>query len=195
MLFRSIAVAVRVTFSGDPRVESSPLPGASGTAGSSELPDSSRWLQHHHGELRAGKPLSVLKTAAVVTSHDRAISTPASGAHAVLARTPANFTAVLADHQAAWRRLLHLFSLDLHADGQTQLVLNLHVFHLLQVLTPHTEELDVGVPARGLHGEGYRGHIFWDDLFVLPLVTSRLPSITRSVLNYRWRRQIGRAHV
>ncbi|MDN3481244.1 beta-phosphoglucomutase family hydrolase [Arthrobacter sp. APC 3897] len=178
-----IAVAVRVTFRADAPVHSSRLPGAF-RAGA----DSSRWLQHHHGQLRDGEPLGVLKTAAVVTSRDRAISTPASGAHAVLARTPADFSAVLADHQAAWRRLLHLFTLDLHADGQTQLVLNLHVFHLLQVLTPITEELDVGVPARGLHGEGYRGHIFWDDLFVLPLVTSRLPSITRSVLNYRWRR-------
>ncbi|WAP50573.1 hypothetical protein OL239_11040 [Arthrobacter sp. ATA002] len=178
-----IAVAVRVTFSGGTEVDSSPVPRASRPAA-----DSSRWIQHHRGNLRDGQPLRVLKTAVVVTSHDRAISTPATGARAVLARTPGNFTAVLADHEAAWRRLLHLFSCDLHADGQTQLVLNLHVFHLLQVLTPHTEELDVGVPARGLHGEGYRGHIFWDDLFVLPLVTSRLPSITRSVLNYRWRR-------
>ncbi len=41
--------------------------------------------------------------------------------------------------------------------SQAQLILNLHVFHLLQTLTTHTAELDAGVPARGLHGEGYRG--------------------------------------
>ncbi|MFJ6000631.1 glycosyl hydrolase family 65 protein [Arthrobacter sp. NPDC092385] len=62
------------------------------------------------------------------------------------------------------------------------------MFHLLQTLSEHTADLDAGVPARGLHGEGYRGHIFWDDLFVLPLITSRLPWVTRSLLEYRWRR-------
>ncbi len=178
-----IAVAVRVTFSGDTPVASRPLPAAPGSAAASE-----RWLQHHDGFLHAGQPLVVLKTAVVVTSHDRAISSPVSAARAVLDRSPEDFAQILAEHRAAWLRLLAFFRFDLHSDGQTQLILNLHVFHLLQVLTPHVEELDVGVPARGLHGEGYRGHIFWDDLFVLPLVTSRLPSITRSVLNYRWRR-------
>ena len=178
-----IAVGVRVTFSGGTSMESRSLAGASRKPRESE-----RWLQHHHGLLDAGKPLVVMKTAVLVTSRDRAISSPLDAAHAVLARTPAVFSAIQADHRAAWLRLLALFRFDLHTDGQTQLILNLHVFHLLQVLTPHIEDLDVGVPARGLHGEGYRGHIFWDDLFVLPLVTSRLPSITRSVLDYRWRR-------
>ncbi len=49
-------------------------------------------------------------------------------------------------------------------------------------------ELDVGVPARGLHGEGYRGHVFWDDALVLPLLTYRLPELTRELLRYRYRR-------
>ena len=130
----------------------------------------------------------VTKTVTMVTSHDRAISSPLSGALAVLARAPARFNDLLAPHEAAWRRLQRLFTVELDADPQSQLILNLHVFHLLQTITPHTAELDVGVPARGLHGEGYRGHVFWDDLFVLPLVTSRLPSVARALLDYRWRR-------
>ena len=68
------------------------------------------------------------------------------------------------------------------------MILNLHVFHVLQALSPHKAELDAGVPARGLHGEGYRGHIFWDELFVLPLLTARMPSVSRSLIDYRWRR-------
>jgi trehalose/maltose hydrolase-like predicted phosphorylase len=31
------------------------------------------------------------------------------------------------------------------------------------------------VPARGLNGEAYRGHVFWDELYVLPFLTFRLP--------------------
>jgi alpha,alpha-trehalase len=48
--------------------------------------------------------------------------------------------------------------------------------------------LDVGVPSRGWHGEAYRGHIFWDELFIFPLLNLRIPEITRSLLMYRYRR-------
>ncbi len=67
-------------------------------------------------------------------------------------------------------------------------MLHLHLFHLLQTLSPHSVDLDVGVPARGLHGEAYRGHVFWDELFVLPVLNLRLPELTRALLLYRYRR-------
>ncbi|MFB9836906.1 glycosyl hydrolase family 65 protein, partial [Actinoallomurus acaciae] len=47
---------------------------------------------------------------------------------------------------------------------------------------------DVGVPARGLHGEAYRGRVFWDELFVLPFLSLRFPEVVRALLRYRWRR-------
>ena len=46
------------------------------------------------------------------------------------------------------------------------------------------------MPARGLHGEAYRGHIFWDELFIFPVLNLRLPTITRSLLRYRYRRVV-----
>jgi HAD superfamily hydrolase (TIGR01509 family) len=180
-----IALAVRVSFSGEPNSMVRSLP-ASTLASSAER--NPPWLQNHHANASDGKSLVICKTAAIVSSRDRAVSSPLTGAYAVLRRTPEDFQAAVAAHETSWKHLLDLFTFDLHADRETQLVLNLHVFHLLQTLTPHTADLDAGVPARGLHGEGYRGHIFWDDLFVLPLVTSRLPSVTRSLLDYRWRR-------
>jgi alpha,alpha-trehalase len=69
-------------------------------------------------------------------------------------------------------------------------ILRLHTFHLLQTTSVHTMtmDLDVGVPARGWHGEAYRGHIFWDELFIFPLLNLRLPEVTRSLLMYRYRR-------
>jgi len=42
--------------------------------------------------------------------------------------------------------------------------------------------------ARGWNSEAYRGHIFWDELFIFPLLNWRLPEITRRVLMYRYRR-------
>jgi len=146
-------------------------------------------LYMHRFELPAGDgvPVTVTKTVAVASSRDHAISSPLAGAEAVLARS-GGFEALLAEHQRAWSLLLAPFIIESDAPSQAQLILNLHVFHLLQTLTPHTAELDAGVPARGLHGEGYHGHIFWDELFVLPILNSRLPALARELIDYRWRR-------
>src|ERR1044072_2817221 len=77
---------------------------------------------------------------------------------------------------------------DVRVPGEAGRVLRLHLFHVLQTLSPHTAELDVGVPARGLHGEAYRGHVFWDELFVLPYLNLHFPEVSRALLNYRYRR-------
>lgn len=137
---------------------------------------------------RDGEPVTVDKTVAVYTSRDAAIASPRLAALGELDAAPAGFDDLLPAHAAAWVRLWERFGVDLDVDTQTRLVLNLHVFHLLQILSAHTADLDVGVPARGLHGEGYRGHVFWDELFVLPVLTAHMPQVSRALLDYRWRR-------
>lgn len=138
--------------------------------------------------VRDGQAIRVDKTVAVVTSRDHAIAAPGQSALDQLARAPVGVNGLLPGHEMAWDRLWRRFRIDIDADRDTQLVLNLHVFHLLQTISPHTAELDAGVTARGLHGEGYRGHVFWDELFVQPLITAHLPAVTRSLLDYRWHR-------
>ena len=59
---------------------------------------------------------------------------------------------------------------------------------MLQTVAAAGADLDAGVPARGLHGEGYRGHVFWDEMFVYPMLTLRRPELTRALLRYRYRR-------
>ena len=54
--------------------------------------------------------------------------------------------------------------------------------------SPHNEQLDVSIPARGLNGEAYRGHIFWDEMFVLPVYFIHFKEIAKSILMYRYRR-------
>ncbi|MEC5193317.1 MULTISPECIES: HAD family hydrolase [unclassified Arthrobacter] len=163
--------------------------GGSGPAGAA-VTEELGGLHTHRFELSvaAGEPVTILKTVAVASSRDHAIAAPLTAVKDVLARAPEGFAALLSEHQAAWAILLAPFVIELDDGSQAQLILNLHVFHLLQTLTTHTAELDAGVPARGLHGEGYRGHVFWDELFVLPLLNSRLPSVARELVDYRWRR-------
>ncbi|MDD7966149.1 glycosyl hydrolase family 65 protein [Actinomycetospora lemnae] len=136
----------------------------------------------------AGRSARIDKTVAVVSSRDRAISTPVQGALDELARAPVDVAGLLAAHEAAWARLWSRFHVRLHADRDAQLVLHLHLFHLLQAVGPHSADLDSGVPARGLHGEGYRGHVFWDELFVLPVMTMHMPEVSAALIEYRWRR-------
>jgi alpha,alpha-trehalase len=73
-------------------------------------------------------------------------------------------------------------------DREAQRILRLYSFHLLQCASRHTRDLDAGIPARGWHGEAYRGHIFWDELIIFPFFNLRVPEITRSLLLYRYRR-------
>ncbi|MDH4094172.1 MAG: glycoside hydrolase family 65 protein [Betaproteobacteria bacterium] len=141
-----------------------------------------------HAELAEGETLRIEKVVALYTSRDRAISECGAAARAAVARAP-EFAALAAGHSLAWQQLWRRFDMALQDGGErTQRILRLHVFHLLQTASPNTIGLDAGVPARGLHGEAYRGHIFWDELFIFPLLNLRLPEVTRALLLYRYRR-------
>ena len=143
--------------------------------------------QEISAEIERSRPLTVEKIVALSTSRDDAISEPAQSArwHAGHA---ASFEELLRQHQVSWHHLWRRFHIEIANDYETSRVLNLHVFHLLQTVSEHCADLDVGVPARGLHGEGYRGHIFWDDLRIFPSLTLRVPQHTRALLLYRYRR-------
>lgn len=52
----------------------------------------------------------------------------------------------------------------------------------------HSKDIDFGIPARGLHGEAYRGHIFWDELYILPYYIYYFPEAAKATLMYRYRR-------
>ncbi len=138
-------------------------------------------------EVAAGEPVVVEKVTSTFTSRDHAISEPLLAAREAVAEA-GGFEQLLADHRVAWDNIWRRFRLTLTDHDRPRLVLNLHLFHVLQTLSPHTAELDVGVPARGLHGEGYRGHFFWDEVFVFGLLNTRFPQVTRELLRYRYRR-------
>ncbi|MBQ0865779.1 glycoside hydrolase family 65 protein [Streptomyces sp. RK75] len=135
--------------------------------------------------LRSGVSVHVDKTVAMFMSGDRGISEPLGAATEAVGRA-AGFPELLVSHRRAWRHLWQRAHLDV--PGTTGRILRLHLFHILQTLSPHTAGLDVGVPARGLHGEAYRGHVFWDELFVLPYFDLHFPEVSRALLNYRHRR-------
>ncbi|MEE6176239.1 trehalose-phosphatase [Mycobacterium sp. 050134] len=138
-------------------------------------------------EMSAGQSITCEKVATIFTGRDPAISEPASAALQQLVAA-GRYGELHDQHAGAWTRLWEQCNIGLADSDDALRVLRLHFVHLLQTISPHTAELDAGVPARGLHGEAYRGHIFWDSLFVSPVLNFRMPNVSRSLLLYRYRR-------
>ena len=151
-----------------------------------------RIFQEFVVDLAEGAEVRVEKIVSFFTSRDKAISECGMEAHGAVARAD-SFESLLESHVRSWEHLWRRFEVDfIHGEPEesdrTEIILRLYIFHLLQTTSTHTMDLDVGVPSRGWHGEAYRGHIFWDELFIFPMLNLRLPEITRSLLMYRFRR-------
>ena len=143
-------------------------------------------------QLERGRPATVEKIVALYTSRDRAIAESRHDARVAVAGT-GDFAELLARHARAWLSAWNRFDIVMDSANEwTETVLHLHIFHLLQTLSPHTAHLDAGVPARGWNGEAYRGHVFWDELFVFPFINFQGPSLAGALLEYRHAR-IGAA--
>src|ERR687892_97305 len=136
-------------------------------------------------ELEEGRPATVEKVVALYTSRDRAVSESRADAQLTVAGAE-DFQGLLARHEGAWNSLWNRFDIKLDSTNEwAETVLHLHILHLLQTVSPHTLHLDVGVPARGWHGEAYRGHIFWDELFIFPFYNFQRPILASALLDYR----------
>ncbi len=87
-----------------------------------------------------------------------------------------------------WEEIWDRIDVKIEGDRLAQKLMRLHLYHLMITTSPLNASIDAGIPARGLHGEAYRGHIFWDELFILPIYNLNFPDVARSVLMYRFRR-------
>jgi len=75
---------------------------------------------------------------------------------------------------------------DVQIDGDREMQqgLRFNIFHLLQSAGRRGT---TSIPAKGLSGEGYEGHYFWDtEIYVLPLFIYTRPEVAQSLLEYRY---------
>lgn len=92
---------------------------------------------------------------------------------------------------AAWDRLWQTTDVEIAApNGYHQLALRFALYHLNIMLKK--DDNRVGIGAKGLSGEGYKGHSFWDtEMFILPYFSLVQPAAARTLLEYRWRGLYG----
>ncbi len=138
-------------------------------------------------DLEQEVPLTIEKTVALFSSRERGISEPGYAARRKLERTP-GFEELLETQSIAWSNLWRRCTISLNDHGELNRTLHLHVFHALQTVSPNSVDIDAGVGARGLHGEAYRGHVFWDEAYIFPFFNRTFPELTRELLMYRYRR-------
>lgn len=70
-------------------------------------------------------------------------------------------------------------------DEYDQLAIRFAQYHM-EIMTPDHDNR-MCIAAKGLTGEGYKGHTFWDmDIFILPYFIYSFPDIARKLLEYRY---------
>jgi len=150
--------------------------------------------QDIHIDCHQNEPTHIEKTVSLFTSRDRGIYEAGASSQEFVEDAP-SFPQLIKSQIEAWRSLWHQFDLFIETKEEysklvPSLLLHLNSFHTLQTASTHTVDLDNGVPARGWTGEGYQGHVFWDELFVFPFINLRMPNISAALLKYRYRRLV-----
>ncbi|WP_242107778.1 glycoside hydrolase family 65 protein [Luteimonas aquatica] len=148
-----------------------------------------RVVQRFRAELRPGQGVTLEKFVAYAHGEEGAgdAMAPAAEAIALALRAAEDGYAALSAAQSArlsafWRDA----DIEVAADPRTELSLRFNLFHLLQSAGRDARN---GTAAKGLTGEGYEGHCFWDtEVFVLPVMLYTAPEIARAMLGYRYRR-------
>ncbi len=73
--------------------------------------------------------------------------------------------------------------ISIEGDSSSETALNFNLFQLLQSVGKNGKR---SIAAKGLSGEGYEGHYFWDtEAYVCPFFTYTVPKIAENLLAYR----------
>jgi trehalose/maltose hydrolase-like predicted phosphorylase len=138
-------------------------------------------------DTQAGETIVLEKRVAIETSRDADVVDPRIAAIRSMS-AGGDWNELLDKHVNAWADIWDNLDMQITGDDDALRINRLHAYHLICTASPFNTEIDASVPARGLHGEAYRGHIFWDEIFVFPLFNLKFPDIAKALLMYRYRR-------
>jgi trehalose/maltose hydrolase-like predicted phosphorylase len=148
-----------------------------------ERPLPLRWIWHWRS---AAAQVMQFERLVAVARADTSQDDPAPAAYVALARSRAlGWRAVLAAHEAAWAARWIASDVLIEGDDESQQALRFAVYHLTSAANPNDERVSIG--ARGLTGDAYFGHVFWDtEIYLLPFYTAVWPEAARALLMYRF---------
>ena len=91
-----------------------------------------------------------------------------------------------ADTAAEWeKQVWNKAPITIEGNAYDNFAIHFAQYHLRLMVPAHDNRMNIG--AKGLSGEGYRGHCFWDtEIFLLPYYIFTQPEIARKLEEYRY---------
>ena len=99
-----------------------------------------------------------------------------------------NYVDVFENSAYSWAKIWNNIDIEIKDSREKQKIIRLYLYHLMISCSEHNTKLDASVGPRGLTGEAYRGHIFWDELFIFSFYSRHYPDSAKSMLMYRYNR-------
>lgn len=100
-----------------------------------------------------------------------------------------SFDEAVKEAQKCWHAIWKKENIKIKGDITAQKLLHLNIYNMtISAQINANKDLDASVGSRGLTGEGYRGHIFWDELFDINFYVIHSPELVKHLLMYRYNR-------
>ncbi|MGV8981768.1 glycoside hydrolase family 65 protein [Clostridium sp.] len=94
------------------------------------------------------------------------------------------FEEILNEQRDYLKEFWSLADINIQGDEKLKLGLRYNLFQLLQAVGKDSKS---NIAAKGLSGEGYEGHYFWDtEIYMLPFFTLCQPELAKGLLKYRF---------
>ncbi len=142
----------------------------------------------HRFELQAseGVALTIVKFGTYYSSRDYdAADLPALADAALEQAEAAGFEALCRQQAAYLADFWQQADVEISGDDALQQGMRFNQFHLLQSVG---RDGKTNIAAKGVTGEGYEGHYFWDtEIYIFPFFLYSKPEIARTLLDYRYR--------
>jgi HAD superfamily hydrolase (TIGR01509 family) len=139
-------------------------------------------------EAKKETKIRVEKMVTIYTSKDNDIENNPQDIAIEALKKITGFDPVKNSSLSVWSKIWEQIDIKIDGDRLAQKLLRMNQYHSMVTASHHNANIDAGIPARGLHGEAYRGHIFWDEMYILPFYTLHFPKTAQSALLYRYRR-------
>ncbi|WP_018757685.1 glycoside hydrolase family 65 protein [Paenibacillus terrigena] len=142
--------------------------------------------------IASGETLVMEKISSVHTSRDKAFEgqeLPVMREEALNQLKQADalgYDALFEQHKQAWDQVWKQYEIEIETEQPFDLLaIRFSIYHLVVMTPAHDNRMGIG--AKGLSGEGYKGHSFWDtEIFILPFYIYTRPEIARSLLEFRY---------
>jgi maltose phosphorylase len=131
---------------------------------------------------------TIIKSVTNIVEKDEAVSNDslrAIGMAMTSEQADVGFENALSDQEAYWKRIWNNFDVQIGDDPKRQQGIRYCIFQLQQTYHGLNPKNNIG--AKGLTGESYNGHTFWDtEAYCLPFYLFNNPSAAKNLLEYRY---------